>query len=162
MAGTPIADRIRAELTATTESVVRFIVLDLDRRLRRNPSRGGTPVDTGHARANWVPSLVDPFRDEVEGESAHESGVAAVIGYKLGDGPAWVSNNVPYILRLNDGWSAQQPAGFVERAIAETLLEAEQKFGELGRSVSSAIQSSVGASGAENMAAAYNPLGDDW
>jgi len=157
-----IADRIRNELTRTTENVVRFIALGIDRRLRRNPSRGGTPVDTGHARANWVPSVGSPHSSVVDGDGAHESGVAAVIGYKLGDGPAWISNNVPYILMLNDGWSKQQPAGFVERAIAETLLEAEQKFGELGRGVSSAIQSSLGASGAENLAAAYSPFGDDW
>jgi hypothetical protein len=156
-----IADAIRADLTRTTENVVRFIALGITRRLKRNPSRGGTPVDTGHARANWVPSVGEPFRGEVDGDAASQSGTADVLSYQLGDGAAWVSNNVPYILRLNDGWSAQQPAGFVERAIAETLLEAEQKFGELGRRVSSAIQSSIGASGAENLAAAYNPLGDD-
>lgn len=157
-----VADRIGAELTRTTENVVRFIALDIDRRLRRNPSRGGTPVDTGHARANWVPSVGDPFGAEVDGDSAHDSGVAAVLGYKLGDGAAWVSNNVPYILALNDGWSKQRPAGFIETCIAETLLEAEQKFGELGRRVSSAIQGSIGASGAENLASAYSPFGDDW
>lgn len=156
-----VADRIHAELTRTTENVVRFIVLGVARRLRSNPNRGGTPVDTGHARANWVPSVGDPFGAEVDGDSAHASGVAAVLGYQLGDGAAWVSNNAPYILALNDGWSAQQPAGFVERAIADTLLEAEQKFGELARPVTSAITSSIGASGAENLAAAYSPFGDD-
>lgn len=156
-----IADAIRRELTATTENVVRFLVLDIDRRLRRNPSRGGTPVDTGHARANWVPSIGDPFRGEVDGDGAHDGGVADVLSYELGDGAAWVSNNVPYILRLNDGWSAQQPAGFVERAIAEALIAAEQRFGELARPVVAAAVSSVGGQGAENLAAAYNPLGGD-
>jgi hypothetical protein len=156
-----IADRIRADLTRTTENVVRFLVLDINRRLRRNPSRGGTPVDTGHARANWVPSVGEPFAAEVDGDAAHSSGVADVLAYELGDGPAWVSNNVPYILRLNDGWSAQQPAGFVERAIAEALLAAEQRFGEIARPVVSAAVQSVGASGAENLAAAYSPFGDD-
>lgn len=155
-----IADRIRAELTRTTENVVRFIVLGVTRRLKSNPSRGGTPVDTGHARANWVPSVGDPFSSEVDGDAASQAGVAQVLGYQLGDGAAWISNNVPYILRLNDGWSAQQPAGFVERAIAETLLEAEQKFGELGRRVSSSIQDSIGGQGADNLAAAYSPFGD--
>lgn len=157
-----VADRIRSELTRTTENVVRFVALGVVRRLKRNPSRGGTPVDTGHARANWVPSIGDPFGAEVDSESAYEAGVAAVLGYELGDGAAWVSNNVPYILMLNDGWSKQRPAGFVEICIAETLLEAEQKFGELGRRVSSSIQDSIGAGGAANLAAAYSPFGDDF
>jgi hypothetical protein len=156
-----VADRIRADLTRTTENVVRFIVLGIARRLRSNPSRGGTPVDTGHARANWVPSVGDPFSSVVEADTAYASGAADVLSYQLGDGAAWVSNNVPYILALNDGWSKQQPAGFVERAIAETLLEAEQKFGELAKPVTSAIASSVGASGAANLAAAYSPFGGD-
>lgn len=155
-----VADRIHAELTRTTENVVRFIVLGVTRRLRSNPSRGGTPVDTGHARANWVPSVGDPFGSEVDNDSAHGAGVADVLGYQLGDGAAWVSNNVPYILALNDGWSKQQPAGFVERAIAETLLEAEQRFGDLARPVVAAISSQIGAGGAENLAAAYSPFGD--
>ncbi len=156
-----IADRIRAELTATTENVVRFIVLDLDRRLRRNPSRGGTPVDTGHARANWVPSVGDPFGAEVDGDASHDAGVADVLGYKLDAGAAWLSNNVPYILALNDGWSSQRPAGFVEVCIAESLQAANDRFGELAKSVTSSIASGIGASGAENLAAAYSPFGDD-
>ena len=156
-----VADRIRRDLTATVENVVRFIALGIVRRLRRNPSRGGTPVDTGHARANWVPSVGDPHSGVVDGDAAHDTGVAAVLGYNLGDGPAWIANNVPYILRLNDGWSKQQGAFFVERAIAETLLEAEQRFGDLAKPVVAAITSSVGAQGAENLAAAYSPFGDD-
>lgn len=157
-----VADRIGAELTRTTENVVRFIALDIDRRLRRNPSRGGTPVDTGHARANWVPSVGDPFKGEVDNDGAHDGGVADVLGYRLDDGPAWVSNNVPYIARLNDGWSKQRPAGFVETCIAEALQSALERFGDLARPVVAAATSSIGASGAENMAAAYSPFGDDW
>lgn len=156
-----IADRIKRDLTRTAENVVRFIVLDLDRRLRRNPSRGGTPVDTGHARANWVPSVGAPFGIEVDDDAAHDSGAAQVVGYKLGDGPAWLSNNVPYIQLLNDGWSKQRPAGFVEACIAETLVAAEQKFGEIAKPVIAAAVSSVGAQGAENLASAYSPFGGD-
>ena len=152
-----IADGMRREAA----DIIKFITLLIDRKLRRNPSRGGTPVDTGHARANWVPSVGEPFRGNVEGvaPSEHDRGVIAVLGYKLGDGPAWVTNNVPYILFLNDGSSAQSPAGFIERAIAEAVQEARDKFGNVN--VSAGTTGSLGAEMAGNVASAYNPLGGD-
>lgn len=148
-------------MRAETASIIKFITLGIDRRLRRNPSRGGTPVDTGHARANWVPSIGSPFGGSVAGTSSseHDAGVAAVLGYKLGDGPAWVTNNVPYILILNDGHSSQQPAGFIERAIDETLDEAREKFGEIN--VAAGTKGQLGGQMAGNIASAYSPFGDD-
>lgn len=144
------------------ENIIRFITLGIDRRLRRSPRSGGTPVDTGHARANWIPSVGEPFAGEVPGvsSSAHDAGVAAVLGYKLGDGPAWVTNNVPYILVLNDGWSDQQPAGFIERAIDEALAEAREKFGA-DIDVTAGTPSQLGAEIAGNVASAYSPFGGD-
>ncbi len=144
-----------------TANVIKFITLGINRRLRRNPSRGGTPVDTGHARANWVPSVGAPFAVEVPGISSteHDAGVAAVLGYKLGDGPTWITNNVPYILALNDGWSSQQPAGFIERAIDETLAEARERFGDIN--VTAGTVGQLGGEIAGNLAGAYSPFGGD-
>lgn len=155
------SQRIAAAMRAETANIIRFITLGIDRRLRRNPKRGGTPVDTGHARANWIPSVGDPFPGEVPGVSSseHDAGVAAVLGYKLGDGPTWVTNNVSYILVLNDGWSDQQPAGFIERAIDETLAEAREKFGEIN--ITAGTPQQLGQAGAENLASAYSPFDDD-
>ena len=79
-----------------------------------------TPVDTGRARSNWVISLDSPtdrirnVQDPQYTPGAEEEGIvhASVPGQDI-----YVSNNLPYIGALNNGWSAQAPAGFVEDAI---------------------------------------------
>ena len=49
-------------------------------------------------------------------------GRAQVLGYNdLDRGNAFITNNVPYIVRLNDGSSKQQPRGFVQRAIRKAV-----------------------------------------
>jgi hypothetical protein len=82
-----------------------------------------TPVDTHHAESNWVLSVgrpyagVDGSRQAVSFE-AQQAGIAAVQKYDVGsDGPIYLRNNVEYLRYLNDGWSPQAEAGFVERAI---------------------------------------------
>lgn len=159
MSATPAADRVQAKIDALIERACRMVVLELDKELRRRGS--GTPVDTGHARANWIPSVTTPAMVEVAGTSdaAHSAGVAQVLAYKLGQGTLYVSNNVPYIRRLNDGWSEKAPALFIESCIDRAIVTVKRKLGvDMGRSQ---FQSSVGASGAENMASAYSPFGDD-
>lgn len=86
-----------------------------------------TPVDLGWARANWVPTIGQPYDQDVgyANDSAdvgaarrkQAEGRIALRGYKLTKGPIFVSNNVPYILSLNEGSSQQAPAGFVQMAI---------------------------------------------
>jgi len=90
-----------------------------------------TPVDTGCARANWVPSIGAPHAGVVGAEgapdtSAQRAGLADVLRFKLADGKAFVSNNVPYIGRLNAGSSTQAPAAFVEAAVAQAVAEAKR------------------------------------
>jgi hypothetical protein len=86
-----------------------------------------TPVDTGWARANWVPALGSPSSElattspdssDVPGQSNRQSsGISSVLGYKLRNGEVFISNNVPYIERLNEGTSNQAPKGFVQDGI---------------------------------------------
>ena len=45
------------------------------------------------------------------------AGVTQVLSYQLGQGSIYITNNVPYIDRLNNGWSQQSPAGFVDKAV---------------------------------------------
>lgn len=88
-----------------------------------------TPVDTGKAIANWqvtldMPSAVaiDPYIKGREG-STYEINVdqalqaaKAVIGAARPGQEIWIQNVLPYIQRLNEGWSTQNPGGFVEAA----------------------------------------------
>lgn len=85
-----------------------------------------TPVDTGRARSNWLASVVGARRDTIdplaEGQAATGPSISAaraVIGSYNGDTHREVtlSNNLAYIGRLNDGYSAQAPAGFVRLAV---------------------------------------------
>ena len=80
-----------------------------------------TPVDTGRARANWLPSLNAPRFDSIE-ETDFERAMreARFTADSAGRGSIlFLSNNLPYIGRLNDGWSEQAPAGFVQIAVRE-------------------------------------------
>lgn len=91
-----------------------------------------TPVDTGHAANNWVPSVAAPY-DGTSGSpdfpdsSAQAAGIQAVLAtYELPQ-VGWVSNNVPYIGALNDGHSQQAPAGFVQAGVLKAIREVAQE-----------------------------------
>lgn len=154
------SDAIDRKIAALIERAAKSLVLEIDRELRKRGT--GTPVDTGHARANWVPSIGQPFRGEAPGTSLaeHDAGVAEILGFKLASGQMlYLSNNVPYVRRLNDGWSQQAPALFVEACVDRALASVKAKLGvDFGQS---RFQSSVGAAGAENVAGAYSPFSDD-
>lgn len=125
---------IRTALEGFVGRLVRVIVINAVAELRE-----GTPVDTGWARANWIPSVGAPW-DQVYGsrpgpgekavDGGHSAGLAQVAIYRFGQGPVYITNNVPYIARLNDGWSRQAPAGFVQisihRAIRATIYALER------------------------------------
>jgi len=84
-----------------------------------------TPVDTGRARGNWQVTLDNPavtVTDQLSpsGRESVEQGKSAIAQYKGGrpEAAIHITNNLPYIGKLNEGHSAQAPAGFVEKAIA--------------------------------------------
>lgn len=84
-----------------------------------------TPVDTGHARANWQVGLdVEPTEvlNEVDPSGASTiSKAVTVLSDRKSEQTIHITNNVPYIKRLNDGWSAQAPANFVELSINSAI-----------------------------------------
>lgn len=90
------------------------LALDIDSRLVL-----ATPVKDGRARSNWLASIGSPRRDQVEIRSTEET-IAEAVGVvdKAPQFPLiYISNNLPYIQRLNEGSSKQAPAAFVETAI---------------------------------------------
>jgi hypothetical protein len=81
----------------------------------------GTPVDTGRARANWQASIDVPAegtieKDDKAGGSTVRKGQSSV---KQATGRVWwLTNNLPYIYRLEfEGHSPQAPQGWVRSAI---------------------------------------------
>ena len=113
---------------------IRAIVKNLDRFVERTAAKltlditanliQTTPVDTGWARANWVPSLTTFDTDPVGERSPdgvttvpQSAGLAAATTFRLRHGRIHITNNVSYIGELNDGTSQQAPAGFVQGAV---------------------------------------------
>lgn len=80
-----------------------------------------TPVKTGRARANWRVGIGSPVQGttdaEDQGGQATVQAAKAKINTADSDDDIFISNSLPYIGELNNGSSAQAPAGFVEKAI---------------------------------------------
>jgi len=102
----------------------------VDQLVQRPPV--GTPVATGWARSNWIPTLNRPARgiamrgkagatpaDVSRAGMRQQTAIAELLsrGATQPKAPAYVSNHVIYIGRLADGWSKQNAAGWVERCV---------------------------------------------
>lgn len=125
MASTPISFIVK-DVERSAELIIKKITLDIHANLVRAPGEGGTPVDTGWARANWVPAIGTRFEGTAGSRSAvsegdAQAGIASVLAYKLAQGRVIISNNVPYIGGLNEGTSRQAPAAFVQAAIVKAV-----------------------------------------
>lgn len=154
------AARIGEQLRKEIAHVIKMLALEIVRELKR-----GTPVDTGHARRNWIASLGEPNEFEAVSDAAAEAGIAAVISYTLANGAIWISNVVPYIERLNNGTSTQAPSGFVEIAIDRAMSTVQSKLSAKGSFIDVAplqqqFRDEVGGDAAGNVAGAYSPFGD--
>ena len=117
-------------LEETAEKVVIRLGLNITANLIED-----TPVDVGWARANWVPTIgasrespetSQPSDAQVATQLARQAaGQAGLLSYKLPRGAIFISNNVPYIGRLNDGSSTQAPAGFIQASIRRGVQQTE-------------------------------------
>lgn len=103
-----------------------------------------TPVLTGHARHNWMPTVGGPLTEELEGVFGGDTTGDAFTGTEvtkmvrvqkelqslpLGEA-VYISNNVPYIELLEHGSSNKAPDGMVEISVMEAL-EVVQREREL-------------------------------
>lgn len=128
-------DIIIADLEEFTRGEIIALGLNINANLRDSPPVG-TPIDTGWASANWVPSVGEPYNDPdialikepTAAQVAARAELAAkgqndVFAWKPGDGPIFSTNNVPYILPLNAGHSTQSPRNFVQFAIEKAIRQ---------------------------------------
>lgn len=110
------------------ESVVdrtaRTVAIDIDRQLMLV-----TPVDTGRARAGWIPLVSNTPPDYVPDEETFKGRknvspppIPGLRKIKLGE-KIYVSNNVPYVIFLDQGHSKQAPAGFIDATIDRVLQD---------------------------------------
>jgi hypothetical protein len=86
-----------------------------------------TPVDTGRARGNWQTTLGDPATGTLDttdpgGNQTIARGsntVTTADPFSV----IWLSNNLPYIERLEDGYSQQAPSGMVSTTVTEIQVQ---------------------------------------
>lgn len=90
-----------------------------------------TPVDTGRARGNWFVAIGSPSsaangKADKPGQTTIDAGSAVITGLTEAQA-VWITNNLPYIGRLENGYSQQAPAGMV----AVTMAELEAFFAKV-------------------------------
>lgn len=131
--GSRIENNSVRKVQATAKVALRSLVL-------------GTPVDKGVARSNWRVSLVNPTRsiipayapgkglgigERANARAAISVGIARInqlkVGSKRGTGQAgsavFITNAVPYLDKLRNRYSEQQPIDWVALALQEGLIE---------------------------------------
>jgi hypothetical protein len=124
-------EKAKFELSGEPYKFARLIMLSADRRLVRS-----NPVDTGRSRSSWLPS-VNASRDDsiiAEKDAAPSSikrppGETPDVIYPL-ESPVpiklFLTNNVNYIEKLNEGHSPQAPAGFVQAAVIRAVRDVKK------------------------------------
>ena len=108
----------KAKVEDRLVEVVQKLGLDLLRRIVLK-----TPVDTGRARGNWFVTIGSPSGavsqgTDPGGQASIARGSAVITGLTKPQA-IWISNNLPYIVRLENGHSRQAPAGMVAVSLAE-------------------------------------------
>lgn len=120
----PIGD----ELEAIVNGDARATALNLLNGLVRV-----TPVDTGRAEGNWFVSTGSPNRSKEEERRSNQAlseGQAVILSAEDKEYPTiTISNNLPYIQRLNDGYSDQAPKKFVESEIIRVTTASNKNAG---------------------------------
>lgn len=138
--------QIASAISEAAEQTHRRIVVELATDLSRD-----TPADTTQARSNWAarsgaPSAVirRPFSPvpsrwrapygpgATKAEAASPAGVQAqaqaAMSRHRAEEDVHVTNNLPYIQRLDEGYSPQSSAGFVHRRVLLTASNVGQIF----------------------------------
>lgn len=100
------------------DEAIRRAVVDVSSRIIKR-----TPVDTGRARGNWIPSIGAPVLNSVSEKGLPESTVISNVIKQSNSATGnvfYLTNNLPYIGRLEyQGWSKQAPRGMVRVTVLE-------------------------------------------
>lgn len=125
----PTAESFRSALIARaremTEVQFRLVLMKIRLELlTRIVNR--TPVDTGRARGNWQVTSGSPATGFDDDKKDDKGGATISDGFqKINNIPenevVWITNNLPYINRLEEGWSGKSSEGMVKVSIEEVM-----------------------------------------
>lgn len=119
--------RLRAlQVADGVDKVVRTAAFKVDQAVVM-----ATPVDTGRARSNWIASIGAPTGDtrgplspgsklglgETNNAQASINAAKAVIDSRRFKQSIFITNNLDYIGKLNNGSSKQAPKNFVRKGV---------------------------------------------
>lgn len=112
-------DREFAKSEDEFRTIIAKTALDADMRIVQR-----TPVLTGRARGNWITSIGGRVTGTMERFGAQasidEAQQVAASYLTREDWPSiFIQNNLPYIDRLEDGYSGQAPSGMVGVTFSE-------------------------------------------
>lgn len=103
-------DNLLKQVDKNKDDIIKKTVFDLTSAIIKD-----TPTDTSRAKNNWLISFNTPIDDVSEkldknGNVAINEASQKIFSNKV---PMvyWINNNLPYIERLEYGWSKQSPNG---------------------------------------------------
>lgn len=86
-----------------------------------------SPVDTGAFKGNWrtnvnsVDTTTDTSSMDRSGQGSISRGISTIQGQGGLGKLVYISNSLPYSVRLNNGWSQQAPINFVELSLQSVV-----------------------------------------
>jgi hypothetical protein len=89
-----------------------------------------TPVDTGYLRNNWQATVGRPADGTVGTPVADDQTVPRPDASRVANAVAvippyqktWLTNNVDYVERINDGWASYEGAQMLERTVNDLVV----------------------------------------
>lgn len=107
--------RFTGKTEKSVEMVFRGTALDVISKIMQR-----SPVKTGRFRGDWQTTLNMPASGVIEGTASNSLNKARSVSgsAKLTDAIYYI-NNLPYSLRLENGYSKQAPAGMVKLTVSE-------------------------------------------
>lgn len=105
--------KLLAQAGANVQTVVRKAALELQGMMIER-----SPVDTGRFKGNWQAGVgvANRATADVANSDALGRTAATLQGWKTGQ-TIFLTNSMPYALRLENGWSQQAPSGMVRLAV---------------------------------------------
>lgn len=107
---------VLSELTDDVAKETREAILAMDTLIVL-----ATPVDTGRAKANWTVSVGRTDEAQVEFTGSKEAAeqyainqAQAAVRDVTGFGVSYIQNNLPYIVKLNNGSSKQAGSRYID------------------------------------------------
>lgn len=108
-------NRLCAKAGDKAEQVVRKTAIELQGGMIER-----SPVDTGRFKSNWQAGVgaINRATGDAPGSDAKGRTALAIATWKPGQ-TIYLTNNLPYANRLENGYSKQSPAGMVRLTVQE-------------------------------------------